>query len=135
MQVYVQSSVVEKGVTVENYGETKLDVWAGTIFAVSIVLFIVVSTAATLHQRRPAHRNSGGCGDRPQTFGRSLCADALRSWSLWRLDAGRGALPLATAYSISEALGFEREYREAFARRPSLSAYLLSSLPRARRSP
>src|ERR1041384_5655340 len=50
MQVYVQSSVVEKGVTPEHYGKTKADVWVGTVFAIVIVFFIIVSTAATLHK-------------------------------------------------------------------------------------
>jgi Mn2+/Fe2+ NRAMP family transporter len=50
MQVFVQSSVVEKGVTAEEYSKTKTDVWIGTIFAILIVFFIVVSTAATLHK-------------------------------------------------------------------------------------
>ncbi|MDQ2854784.1 MAG: Nramp family divalent metal transporter, partial [Acidobacteriota bacterium] len=50
MQVFVQSSVVEKGVTAENYSETRTDVWVGTVFAISIVFFIVISTAATLHK-------------------------------------------------------------------------------------
>src|SRR6185295_5171922 len=50
MQVYVQSSVVEKGVTPENYARTKKDVWVGTILAILIVFFIVVSTAATLNK-------------------------------------------------------------------------------------
>ena len=50
MQVYVQSSVVEKGVTAEEYQRTKIDVWVGTVFAILIVFFIVVSTAATLHK-------------------------------------------------------------------------------------
>src|SRR4026209_2762135 len=50
MQVYIQSSVVEKGVTAESYRRTRTDVWVGTIFAVLIVFFIVVSTAATLHR-------------------------------------------------------------------------------------
>jgi NRAMP (natural resistance-associated macrophage protein)-like metal ion transporter len=44
MQVFVQSSVVEKGVTPEDYSRTKIDVWVGTIFAILIVFFIVVST-------------------------------------------------------------------------------------------
>src|SRR6185503_7038056 len=50
MQVYVESSVVEKGVTPDDYLKTKLDVWVGTIFAILIVFFIIVSTAATLHK-------------------------------------------------------------------------------------
>src|SRR5262249_4988672 len=32
MQVYVQSSVVEKGVTPDEYRYTRFDVWAGTVF-------------------------------------------------------------------------------------------------------
>src|SRR5204863_1875277 len=51
MQVFVQSSVVEKGVSVENYRITRTDVWLGTVFAISIALFIIVSTAATLHKQ------------------------------------------------------------------------------------
>src|SRR5215204_3364238 len=51
MQVFIQSSVVEKGITAENYRRTRVDVWVGTIFAILIVLFIVISTAATLHQK------------------------------------------------------------------------------------
>src|ERR1044071_2677191 len=50
MQVYVQSSVVEKGVTPEDYALTRADVWTGTIFAVSIVFFIIISTAAPLNK-------------------------------------------------------------------------------------
>src|ERR1044071_5188975 len=44
MQVYVQSSVVEKGVTPDDYTKTKTDVWVGTIFAILIVFFIIIST-------------------------------------------------------------------------------------------
>ncbi len=51
MQVFIQSSVVEKGVRAENYRLTRADVWIGTVFAILIVFFIVVSTAATLNVR------------------------------------------------------------------------------------
>jgi Mn2+/Fe2+ NRAMP family transporter len=117
MQVFVQSSVVEKGVTIDNYNRTKIDVWVGTIFALLIVFFIVVSTAATLHQ----------AGIRVDTA--ADAANALRplagryAHTLFGLGLfgasmlAAGVLPLATAYSISEALGFEkgvsRSFREA----------------------
>ncbi|MGH9915278.1 MAG: Nramp family divalent metal transporter, partial [Pyrinomonadaceae bacterium] len=48
MQVYIQSSVVEKGITHENYSLTRSDVWIGTIFAMLTAAFILISTAATL---------------------------------------------------------------------------------------
>ena len=117
MQVYVQSSVVEKGVTAENYRRTKIDVWVGTIFAILIVFFIIVSTAATLHKagiqistaEDAAHALRPLAGRYAQTlFGLGLFGASMLA---------AGVLPLATAYSISEALGFEkgvsRSFREA----------------------
>ena len=117
MQVYVQSSVVEKGVTPADYSKTKTDVWVGTIFAILIVFFIIVSTAATLHKAGiqissaadAAHALRPLAGRYAQTlFGLGLFGASMLA---------AGVLPLATAYSISEALGFEkgvsRSFREA----------------------
>jgi Mn2+/Fe2+ NRAMP family transporter len=117
MQVFVQSSVVEKGVTIDNYKKTKIDVWVGTIFAILIVFFIVVSTAATLNKAGiqvttaadAAHALRPLAGRYAQTlFGLGLFGASMLA---------AGVLPLATAYSISEALGFEkgvsRSFREA----------------------
>ena len=117
MQVYVQSSVVEKGVTPEDYSKTKTDVWVGTVFAILIVFFIIVSTAATLHKSGiqietaadAAHALRPLAGRYAETlFGLGLFGASMLA---------AGVLPLATAYSISEALGFEkgvsRSFREA----------------------
>jgi Mn2+/Fe2+ NRAMP family transporter len=119
MQVFVQSSVVEKGVTVENYSETKLDVWAGTIFALSIALFIIVSTAATLHKH-------GLQVDSAATAARALeplagkYAEKLFAIGLFGASMlAAGVLPLATAYSISEALGFEKGVSRTFREAPT----------------
>ncbi|HKN82315.1 MAG TPA: Nramp family divalent metal transporter [Pyrinomonadaceae bacterium] len=117
MQVYVQSSVVEKGVTPEDYGKTKIDVWFGTVFATLVVFFIIVSTAATLHK-------AGIQISTPEEAARALrplagrYAQTLFGIGLFGASMlAAGVLPLATAYSISEALGFEkgvsRSFREA----------------------
>jgi len=117
MQVYVQSSVVEKGVTLDNYRETKTDVWIGTIFAILIVFFIVVSTAATLHkagiQITSAEDAARALRPLAGRYAETLFGIGLIGASM----LAAGVLPLATAYSISEALGFEkgvsRSFREA----------------------
>jgi len=117
MQVFVQSSVVEKGVRVENYGETRIDVWAGTVFGTIIMLFIIVSTAATLHERGLHVETAADAAMalRPLAgpYAQTLFAVGLFGASM----LAAGVLPLATAYSISEALGFEkgvsRSFREA----------------------
>jgi Mn2+/Fe2+ NRAMP family transporter len=117
MQVYVQSSVVEKGVTPEDYGRTRMDVWVGTILAILVVFFIVVSTAATLHTHG-LHIESAADAARALRPLAGPYAEKLFAIGLFGASMlAAGVLPLATAYSISEALGFEkgvsRSFREA----------------------
>jgi len=50
MQFYLQSSIVEKGITREEYKHIQLDVVVGCILAPVIAFFIVVACAATLFQ-------------------------------------------------------------------------------------
>lgn len=117
MQVFVQSSVVEKGVTTENYSETRTDVWVGTVFAIAIALFIMISTAATLHKLglRVDSASSAARALEPLAgpYAEKLFGIGLFGASM----LAAGVLPLATAYSISEALGFEKgvslSFREA----------------------
>lgn len=114
MQVYVQSSVVEKGVTYQDYARTKIDVWVGTVFAILIVFFIVISTAATLH-KHGIHVNSAADAARALqplagTYAETLFAIGLFGASM----LAAGVLPLATAYSVSEALGFEKGVSRSF---------------------
>ena len=117
MQVYVQSSVVDKGVTPEDYSKTKTDVWVGTIFAILIVFFIVVSTAATLHKAGIQISTAADAANALRPLA-GRYAETLFGLGLFGASMLAAAvLPLATAYSISEALGFEkgvsRSFREA----------------------
>jgi Mn2+/Fe2+ NRAMP family transporter len=118
MQVFVQSSVVEKGVTEEDYSKTKIDVWVGTIFAVLIVFFIVVSTAATLHkysiQVETAADAARALSPLAGRYAELLFGIGLFGASM----LAAGVLPLATAYSISEALGFEKGVSRSFKEAP-----------------
>src|SRR5947199_3086886 len=118
MQVFVQSSVVEKGVTVENYALTRADVWVGTVFAILIVFFIVISTAATLN----AHGEHVDSAAQAARALRPLAgAYAQLLFAIGLLGASMLAarvVPLATAYSISEALGFEKGVSKSFREAP-----------------
>ena len=117
MQVYVQSSVVEKGVTPDDYSKTKTDVWVGTVFAVLIVFFIIISTAATLHKEGIQISTADEAAQALSPLA-GRYAEALFGFGLFGASMlAAGVLPLATAYSISEALGYEkglsRSFREA----------------------
>src|SRR5690242_26929 len=48
MQFYLQSSIVEKGITVRQYKASRLDVIVGSFFTDLVAWFIVVACAATL---------------------------------------------------------------------------------------
>jgi NRAMP (natural resistance-associated macrophage protein)-like metal ion transporter len=117
MQVFVQSSVVEKGVTEEDYSLTRVDVWTGTVFAIAVAFFITVATAATLHgagvRIESAEDAARALEPLAGTNARTLFGVGLFGASM----LAAAVLPLSTAYSISEALGFEkgvsRSFREA----------------------
>jgi Mn2+/Fe2+ NRAMP family transporter len=119
MQVYVQSSVVEKGTTKEDYGLARLDVIIGTTFACMISAFIVISTAATLHVQGITELNSAA--DAARAFAPIAGEYAKFIFAIGLFGAAMlamGVLPLATAYSLSEALGFEKGLAHSFREAP-----------------
>ncbi len=107
MQFYIQSAVVEKGITVKDYAYTRMDVIVGSFMVNLVAIFIVVCCAATLF----AH------GIRIETA--KEAALALRplagQWASWLFALGllnaslfsASILPLATAYTTCEAFGIE----------------------------
>jgi NRAMP (natural resistance-associated macrophage protein)-like metal ion transporter len=118
MQVFIQSFVVEKGVRAENYRFTKIDVWVGTVFAIMIVFFIVISTAATLHSSGEHIESAAQAAIalRPVAGPYASILFAVGLFGASMLAAG--VLPLATAYSISEAFGFEKGVSSTFREAP-----------------
>jgi NRAMP (natural resistance-associated macrophage protein)-like metal ion transporter len=118
MQFYLQSSIVEKGVSVRQYKASRLDVIIGSIFTDVVAWFIVVACAATLY----AHgmRNIGDPSDAAQAmkplagdYAFILFAAGLFNASLFAASI----LPLSTAYTVCEGLGVEsgldKGFREA----------------------
>jgi NRAMP (natural resistance-associated macrophage protein)-like metal ion transporter len=118
MQVFIQSSVVEKGVQIEKYALTRADVWAGTVFAILIVFFIVISTAATLnlHGEHVESAAQAARALRPLAGGYAEILFGVGLFGASMLAAG--VVPLATAYSITEAFGFEKGVSNTFREAP-----------------
>ncbi len=114
MQVFVQSSVVEKETRLEDYPLTRADVFIGTFFAMAIAFFISVSTAATLNVNgihiETAADAAQALAPLAGKYAGILFAVGLFGASM----LAAGVLPLATAYSISEALGFEKGLSQSF---------------------
>ncbi|HNP70605.1 MAG TPA: Nramp family divalent metal transporter [Kouleothrix sp.] len=118
MQLYVQSSVVEKGVTPEEYRYTRFDVFVGTLFAGLVASFIIIATAATLFPRGIAIETAADAAVALEPvagpYARLLFGLGLLGASL----LAAGVLPLATTYVMSEALGFERGVSRSWSEAP-----------------
>jgi len=118
MQFYLQSSVVEKGVSEEQYGASRVDVVAGCIFTDVVAWFIIVACAATLYVHGHTQIRDGA--DAAQAL-RPLAGDyAYILFAAGLLNASlfsASILPLSTAYTVCEGLGMEsgvgRRFREA----------------------
>jgi Mn2+/Fe2+ NRAMP family transporter len=118
MQIYVQSSVVEKRLDTEDLNLARADAVIGVIFANMIAAFIVISTAATLHSKGITLNDAADAAQAlvpvagiyaKYLFGVGLFGAAMLAM---------GVLPLATAYSLSEALGFEKGLSHSFREAP-----------------
>jgi Mn2+/Fe2+ NRAMP family transporter len=108
MQFYLQASVVEKGVTRRQYKASQIDVITGCIFTDVVAWFIIVACAATLYAH--GYRNVQDAKDAAQAL-RPLAGDfAYILFAMGLFNASLFAasiLPLSTAYTVCEGLGFE----------------------------
>ncbi len=108
MQFYLQASIVEKGVTAKQYKASQLDVVAGCLFTDLVAWFIVVACAATLyatghHQIHDAVEAAYALRPLAGDYAYILFALGLFNASLFAASI----LPLSTAYTVCEGLGFE----------------------------
>jgi Mn2+/Fe2+ NRAMP family transporter len=118
MQFYLQSSVVEKGITAKQYSASKIDVIAGCLFTDIVAWFIVVACAATLYAH--GYHNIADAADAARALGPLAGQYAWILFAVGLLNASVFAasiLPLSTAYTVCEGLGFEsgvgKKFREA----------------------
>jgi Mn2+/Fe2+ NRAMP family transporter len=120
MQFYLQSSVVEKGVTRRQYKASQLDVIVGCIFTDVVAWFIIVACAATLFLH--GNHDIRDAADAAQSL-RPLAGDwAYILFALGLFNASLFAasiLPLSTAYTVCEGLGFESGVGQKFSEAPA----------------
>jgi NRAMP (natural resistance-associated macrophage protein)-like metal ion transporter len=117
MQFYLQAAVVEKGITVKEYAESRIEVIVGCIAMSVIAFFIIVACAGAIHSVRP--RDISDATDAAQglkPFGQY--AYLLFCAGLFNASIFAACIqPLSTSYTVCEGLGFEsgvnRRFREA----------------------
>ena len=115
MQFYLQSSIVEKGITVRRYKASRIDVIVGSIFTDVVAWFIVVACAATLFShgvRNISDASTAALAMKPLAgdYAFLLFSAGLFNASLFAASI----LPLSTAYTVCEGLGFESGLDKSF---------------------
>ena len=120
MQFYLQSSIVEKGITRRQYKASMLDVVTGCIFTDVVAWFIIVACAATLwiHGfRNITYAADAAAALKPLAgqYAYILFAVGLFNASLFAASI----LPLSTAYTVCEGLGFESGVGMKFGEAPA----------------
>ncbi len=118
MQFYLQSSVVEKGISIKNYAASRLDVIVGSFFTDIVAWFIVVACAATLYAHGMGTINVPSEAAEAMKPLAGQYAFLLFAVGLFNASFfSASVLPLSTAYTICEGLGLEsgvdKSFREA----------------------
>ena len=109
MQLFQQSSIVERGAARRHYGPERIDAYAGSLFSNLMSIFMIIATAATLyvagkHDIETAADAARALEPVVGSFAKTLFGVGLLGASML---AG-AVLPLATAYAISEAFGIPK---------------------------
>jgi NRAMP (natural resistance-associated macrophage protein)-like metal ion transporter len=107
MQFYLQSAVVEKGITAKEYAASRVEVIVGCIVTDVVAFFIIVACAGAIYSVKPTDiQDAAEAAVALKPFGQY----AFLLFSAGLLNASVFAacvLPLSTAYSVCEGLGFE----------------------------
>jgi Mn2+/Fe2+ NRAMP family transporter len=106
MQLFQQSSLVEKGVARRHYGPERIDAYFGAVFSDLMSIFMIIATAATLFVS--GHREIQSAADAARALEPVVGSAAKTLFAIGLMGASllAGAvLPLATSYAICEAFG------------------------------
>ena len=118
MQFYLQAAVVEKGITAKEYAQSRVEVVFGCVMTDVVAFFIIVACAGAIWTVAPRDiQNAGEAAIGLKPFGQY----AYLLFSVGLLNASVFAaciLPLSTAYSVCEGLGFESGVDKRFNEAP-----------------
>jgi NRAMP (natural resistance-associated macrophage protein)-like metal ion transporter len=123
MQFYLQASIVEKGIKIEEYKFARFDVVLGSVIVHVVAFFIILVCAETLYKSgvrietaKDAALSLKPLAGRYCTF---LFAFGLVNASLFSASI----LPLSTTYLICEGLGWEVGIDKKFAEAPQFYGF------------
>ena len=118
MQFYLQSAIVEKGITAKEYVQSRIEVMVGCILTDVVAFFIIVSCATAIWSHGPKDINDAAdAAVALKPFGQY--AYLLFSAGLFNASFFAACiLPLSTVYTVCEGLGFESGVDKRFEEAP-----------------
>jgi Mn2+/Fe2+ NRAMP family transporter len=121
MQFYMQSAVIEKGLKIKDYKFIRWDIIVGCLATVIVAFFIIVACASTLYNPDPAkavHIKDAKDAAMALVPFAGKFASLVFAFGLFVASIFASViLPVATAFYVCEAFGFEagidKEWKEA----------------------
>ena len=113
-QFFVQAYVVDKGITAAEYRFTRIDVLFGAFLTDFIAAFIIVATAATLFVNGIRIDDAADAALALQPLAGPLARILFAFGLLNASFLAACIVPLATAYAVAEAFGWEAGVNTSF---------------------
>jgi len=107
MQFYMQSSVIEKGLKMKQYKYTLVDIVVGCVATVVVAFFIMVACASTLHENGIQINEAKDAALALKPFAGEFASQVFAFGLFVASVFSATILPLATAFYVCEAFGFE----------------------------
>jgi Mn2+/Fe2+ NRAMP family transporter len=107
MQFYMQSSVIEKGLKMKNFRFTLIDIAVGCVVTVVVAFFIMVACGSTLHPNGIQIDEAKDAAMALEPLAGRLASHVFAFGLFIASVFSATILPLATAFYVSEAFGFE----------------------------
>jgi Mn2+/Fe2+ NRAMP family transporter len=103
----MQSSVIEKGLKMQNYKYTLADIVIGSVATVVVAFFIIVACASTLHEKGIQINEAKDAALALKPLAGNLASQVFAFGLFIASVFSATILPLATAFYVCEAFGFE----------------------------
>jgi Mn2+/Fe2+ NRAMP family transporter len=107
MQFYMQTSVIEKGLKMQNFRYTLIDIVVGCVLTVVVAFFIIVACASTLHPNGIQINEAKDAALSLAPLAGNLASQVFAFGLFIASIFSATILPLATAFFVCEAFGFE----------------------------
>ncbi len=114
MQFYLQSSIVEKGIRAQDYRYSRVEVILGCIMTDVVSFFIIVSCATLLFMNGIAINSASDAAIALEPFAGTLAKELFAVGLFGAGLFGAFILPLATAFYVCEAFGWESGVNKKF---------------------